>query len=125
MKSVLHPDGCITRSMNRSKLFRFMSNASVDSPTPDPDSAENEVQCYLSTSCVPEDSDPLHQNSLPKLCKLALHQRVMPASSASVERLFSVGGKMFRPERFRRVRGYLNTSCAYKTMDIFEKASEL
>ncbi|KAK3873511.1 hypothetical protein Pcinc_021479 [Petrolisthes cinctipes] len=63
-----------------------------------------EVSTYLADPCVPEDTDPLRyweQNkvSMPTLTKLAMKYLVVPATSASVEWVFSVAGRIFRPDR--------------------------
>ena len=41
----------------------------------------------------------LNSNKFPVLSKMAQIYLALPASSAPVERLFSVGGKIFRAER--------------------------
>ena len=69
-------------------------------------SIESEIQDYLSTACIPEESDPLifwkvNQKQFPSLAKLVPNYLCIPASSAPVERLFSIAGKIFRPERCR------------------------
>jgi len=66
----------------------------------------HELPVYLSTPCLAEDADPLlfwkeNQNSFPNLAVLACKYLAIPASSAPVERIFSVAGKIFRPERCR------------------------
>ena len=63
-----------------------------------------EIQEYLSTPCLPEESDPLsflEVTHFPTLSLLARNFLCIPASSAHVERLFSIVGKIFRPERCR------------------------
>ncbi|MGH0123568.1 UNVERIFIED_CONTAM: hypothetical protein FKN15_037013 [Acipenser sinensis] len=65
--------------------------------------ASSEISNYLSQPYLPEDSDPLaywkgKQMEFPHLAQLACKHLAIPASSALVERLFSVAGKVFRPE---------------------------
>ena len=53
-----------------------------------------------------EESDPLtcwkgHSNMYSTLAKLAVKYLTVMASSASVERTFSIAGKVFRPDRCR------------------------
>ena len=65
---------------------------------------ETELNDYLSKPSVPVDSNPLtfwknHENIYHKLSQLAHKYLAIPASSAPVERLFSVAGKIYRPDR--------------------------
>ena len=67
-------------------------------------SSESEVEEYLAQPPIEKTSDPLqfwqtHENKWPNLAILASRYLAIPASSAPVERLFSVAGKVFRPER--------------------------
>ena len=78
---------------------------SVTSTTSSP-AVSNEVDNYFSVPTLPEDEDPLifwekNQNLYPTLSQLAEYYLSVPASSAPVERLFSIAGKIFRPERCR------------------------
>ena len=71
-------------------------------PTP----ALSEVQKYLELSIQDPDSNPLetwrqYEKDLPRIAKLARKYLCLAASSAPVERLFSVAGKVFRPDRCR------------------------
>ena len=67
---------------------------------------EKEVQDYLSEVSLPEDSDPLlywqtKSSAMPTLGTLAKKYLTIPATSASMERLFSVAGRICRPDRCR------------------------
>ena len=67
-------------------------------------SSESEVEEYLAQPPIEKTSDPLqfwqtHEKKWPNLATLASRYLAIPASSAPVERLFSVAGKVFRPER--------------------------
>ena len=67
-------------------------------------SALSEVDNYLLEDCIPEENNPLEywknsQHKFPNLAKLAAKYLSIPASSGAVERLFSVAGNIFRPNR--------------------------
>ena len=67
---------------------------------------EEEVDKYLSGPKLERHKDPLlfwqvSESTFPNLASLACKYLPIPASSAAVERLFSIGGKIFRPERCR------------------------
>lgn len=64
----------------------------------------NSVEIYLAEDCDTMDRDPLmfwkvNEQRFPGLSKLALKYLCTPVSSAPVERLFSIAGKVFKPER--------------------------
>ncbi|XP_045172971.2 zinc finger BED domain-containing protein 4-like [Mercenaria mercenaria] len=64
----------------------------------------SETDMYLAEDLLDTASDPLHywesnSEKYPALSKLAQTYLTLPASSAPVEKLFSIGGKMFRAER--------------------------
>lgn len=68
--------------------------------------ATSELETYLTESCIEMSSNPLEYWNInsyryPVLSKLAAKYLAIPATSAPVERLFSVAGKTFRPERCR------------------------
>ena len=84
----------------RSKLFSFMGKRNATSSAP---SVDNETN-YFSQPCSPEDINALsywqhHASEFPTLSKLARQFHTIPASSAPVECMFSVAGKIFRPDR--------------------------
>ena len=65
-----------------------------------------QVDEYLTSPTLPEDEDPLsfwktNKNRFPDMAVLACKYLQTPTSSAPVERLFSIAGKIFRPERCR------------------------
>ena len=64
------------------------------------------IEEYLLSTCLPQEENPLefwklNQVKYSPLAKLAPRFLCVPASSAPVERLFSIAGKVFRPERCR------------------------
>ncbi|KAI2661217.1 Zinc finger BED domain-containing protein 4 [Labeo rohita] len=94
---------CSAQPKKRPKLFSYMESQSSAMPA---DTAPHEVPVYFSTPCLTEDTDPLvywkeNQSRFPTLAQRACKYLAIPASSAPVERIFSVAGKIFRPERCR------------------------
>ena len=80
-------------------------SALIDAPVHDviPSRLQGERD-YLTTSCLPEEEDPLsyrkcHASKYPSLAKLAPNSLCIPASYAPVERVFSIGGKIFCMDR--------------------------
>ena len=71
-----------------------------------PTSLQSEIDDYLDQPTISDDADPLvyweqHQQQFPQLTSLAMRYLAIPASSAPVERLFSIAGKVFRADRSR------------------------
>ena len=87
-------------------LDMFMEPGSEVQSLPTPAAVESEITRYLNEPCCEKSIDPLsfwqlHQSTFPHLSYMAQRYLAVPASSAAVERLFSIGGKIFRPERCR------------------------
>ena len=91
----------------RSKLLSFMGAAQLSRPPRKVVSTPSlQVDMYLEHSTIDEDADPLswwenNYKDFPQLYMMAIAYLFTPASSAPVERLFSVAGKVFRPDRCR------------------------
>ncbi|KAG0699580.1 Zinc finger BED domain-containing protein 4 [Chionoecetes opilio] len=84
--------------MKRNKFFALVNRSSAPRPAP------SEVSLYLTQPCLQEDCDPLgywkaKQPEFPVLTRLAAKYLAMPATSAPVDQLFSLAGKLFRPDR--------------------------
>lgn len=106
-----HDSGCEEPPRKKSKtcdendLLSFMTlptepNTTTTCASP----VAEEVKQYLTEPLEPRSADPLiywstHQSRMPHLAKLAAVYLHVPASSAPVERLFSVAGCIFRPDR--------------------------
>ena len=85
----------------RRKLFSFMTaRHTITQPA-----SSTEVTKYLNLPCISEEEKPLDywkkEDTFPVLSSLACKYLCIPASSGPVERLFSIAGKVFRPERCR------------------------
>ena len=67
-------------------------------------SADSEISDYFGQQCITDNANALsywqqQQLNFPTLSKLAKQYLTVPASSGPVERLFSVAGKIFHPDR--------------------------
>ena len=101
-----HKNHKIHHQEKKSKLFEFMHKNVAISAKECSDGLISEVNEYLSGGTINEDDDPLsfwshNRHRYPVLSKLACRYLQTPASSGPVERLFSITGKMFRPDRCR------------------------
>ena len=69
------------------------------------DDDHDEITRYLLDACLEMKSNPFQywkeDKSFPKISKIAEVVLSIPASSAAVERLFSVAGKIYCPDRCR------------------------
>lgn len=101
----------------RSKLFSYMESQAAAVPI---DSAPHELPVYLRSPCLEDDANPLlfwkiNEHNFPNLAALARKYLAIPASSAPVERIFTVASEMFRPERRylsdKTFEELLNISC--------------
>ncbi|XP_053373931.1 zinc finger BED domain-containing protein 4-like [Mercenaria mercenaria] len=86
-------------------FFSFLPSTPKRSRNPS-GSGEFEVDEYLNEECIDRQDDPLqywkkHYSKYPTLAELAVRFLAIPAASAPVERLFSIAGKIFRPDRNR------------------------
>ena len=86
----------------RCRLFRFMKKSTAMQPQED----TCHVEKYFREPAVDDSDDPLDYwkvkaSSMPELAKLAVTYLAPSASSAPVERMFSIAGKIFRPDRCR------------------------
>ena len=94
------------RKCNSHLLNYIFSTETASMNTEGSHTTEAEVTDYLCKPCLSEDCDPLEfwkeqRHTYPTLQKLAKQYLSIPASSGPVERLFSVAGKIFRPDRCR------------------------
>lgn len=84
----------------RRKLFSYLPSTKISSS-----GINIKVDLYLSEPALPQETNPLdfwrlNESKFPKLSRMAKYYLSIPASSAPVERLFSIiAGKNFRPDR--------------------------
>ena len=101
------------RKRSRPTLFAMLSTL--------PTTAESgsEISTYLREPCVAYECDPLlyweaNTNRFPELSILSCKYLCVPATSAPVERIFSVAGRITRPDR-SRLRPVMVESLVYIT----------
>ena len=92
----------------RKRLFSFMDKSVAPAQPATDESLNTEITKYFSQPCLAEDSDALafwkgHVGTFPVLSKMAMQYLAVPASSAPIERTFSIAGKVFRPDRCRLI----------------------
>ena len=91
----------------RSALFNFMGVSPIYSTELGTNTIDTgKIEEYLNSPCLSEFTEPLifwknNQYKYAGLSKLACKYLQIPASSAPVERIFSIAGKIFRPDRCR------------------------
>ena len=90
----------------RKTLFNFMESDSSSSQSQNQPSTLDKMGDYLETVSAQMSTDPAkywreNQKKYPFLAMLAKDVLGVPSSSAPVERLFSIAGKVFTPERCR------------------------
>lgn len=109
---MLFQDETLSPPSKRSKIeqdaddfFSFLPSTPKRTRNPS-GTGEQEVEEYLKEDTIDRQADPLvfwkeQCFKYPILSELAAKYLAIPASSASVERLFSIAGKVFRPDRNR------------------------
>ena len=100
----IEPDDTAPPPAKKTKLFRHLPSTTSVMSTSSTLSVATQVQTYLTEPCLEEDADPLRfwrnrSGDFPQLATLACRYLSVPASSAPVERIFSIAGKIFRPDR--------------------------
>ena len=94
---------CKRTRIDEDDLFGFMDSATTAANARSSVTAD-EIDDYLSQTCTNRTSDPLNfwklqEKNLPCLALLAEKYLCFPATSGPVERLFSIAGKVYRPDR--------------------------
>lgn len=110
-QAVSPPEACMDAQPSpskRSRLFSFIKQR----PTTQAKSTEQELSAYLLEE--PTDEDPLQywkrkSIDFPLLSQVAKKVFTIPATSTTVERIFSLVGKTLRPERCRPLPKNLET----------------
>ena len=92
----------VVQQKQKSKIFKFMGT--TQEPRTQAPSSASELGRYLEQPVEDEDEDPLqywqtNRETFPHLAKMEVHHLTVVASSAPVERLFSIAGKIFKPDR--------------------------
>lgn len=104
------------KKKKRDLLFDMLAD---DLPPNPHGSADSEISAYLSEERSAKNTCPLEywkssENKFPRLAKLAKVYLAIPASSGSVERLFSIAGSIGRSRRSKLSVQYLERLLMYR-----------
>ena len=114
-----------SKKMKSDDFFSFMPSTPSRKKHVFGRTVQVEVDEYLDEQCSDMSENPLlfwqgNANNCPSLSKLASQYLYIPATSAPVERIFSVAGKTFRPDRCRlgetTFKHLMNIKCIGKEM---------
>ncbi len=88
------------------KMKTFFDDLLIADKVSSSSTVDANVDEYLQAPLLPQEENPLefwkvNEMKYPTLAKLVPVHLCIPASSAPVERLFSIAGKVFRPDRCR------------------------
>ena len=107
----------VAPSKKRKCFFSSIIDIPASEATVNISEIRTEVEMYFSEACLEEDADPLsywkrHSRTYPALARIAPTYLAIPASSAPVERLFSVAGRCLDPRDVAWRIKRLNSSCS-------------
>ena len=102
-------------------IFSFVEESSTKSSSGNSTNAVAELSEYLAEPLISRDTNPLTywkakeaENRFPTLCRMARKYLAFPASSGSVERLFSIAGAICRSRRARITMKTLSNILLYR-----------
>ena len=100
----VHVEGTSEPPLKKSKtLFSFMLEPEAETNS---FQSQSNTDNYLAAPCVSMDTNPANywkenHRKYPSLANIAKEVLGIPSSSSAIERLFSIAGKVFTPERCR------------------------